>query len=57
MIDFCNVSKRYGTQVVLQDASFRVNTGEQAGLVGPNGPANPPSPASLRATYRPIAEA
>lgn len=37
MIDFCNVSKRFGTQVVLQDASFRVNTGEQAGLVGPNG--------------------
>jgi ATP-binding cassette subfamily F protein 3 len=37
MIDFTNVSKRYGTQVVLQDASFRVNTGEQAGLVGPNG--------------------
>jgi len=37
MIDFCNISKRYGTQTVLQDASFRVNTGEQAGLVGPNG--------------------
>ncbi|MFU8780698.1 MAG: ABC-F family ATP-binding cassette domain-containing protein [Kiritimatiellia bacterium] len=37
MIDFCNVSKRYGTQIVLQDASFRINTGEQAGLVGPNG--------------------
>lgn len=37
MIDFCNISKRYGTQTVLQDASFRINTGEQAGLVGPNG--------------------
>ena len=37
MIDFCNVSKRYGTQTVLQEASFRINTGEQAGLVGPNG--------------------
>lgn len=37
MIDFTNVSKRYGTQIVLQDASFRVNSGEHAGLVGPNG--------------------
>ena len=37
MIDFLNITKRYGTQTVLQDASFRINTGEQAGLVGPNG--------------------
>jgi len=37
MIDFQNVSKRFGTQVVLQDASFRINTGEHAGVVGPNG--------------------
>ncbi len=37
MIDFTNITKRYGTQTVLQDASFRVNPGEHAGLVGPNG--------------------
>ncbi len=37
MIDFCNVTKRSGPQTVLQDASFRINSGEQAGLVGPNG--------------------
>lgn len=37
MIDFQNVSKRFGTQIVLQDASFRINTGEHAGVVGPNG--------------------
>jgi len=37
MIDFQNVSKRFGTQVVLQNASFRINTGEHAGVVGPNG--------------------
>ncbi len=37
MIDFSHVSKRFGTQTILQDASFRINTGEQAGLVGPNG--------------------
>jgi len=37
MIDFQNVSKRFGTQIVLQNASFRINTGEHAGVVGPNG--------------------
>ncbi len=37
MIDFSDVSKRFGTQVILQDASFQIHPGEQAGLVGPNG--------------------
>lgn len=37
MIDFQNVSKRFGTQDVLINASFRINTGEHAGIVGPNG--------------------
>lgn len=37
MIDFRNITKRYGTQAVLLEASFRINPGEQAGLVGPNG--------------------
>ncbi len=37
MIDFDNISKSYGTQTVLDKASFRVNKGERVGLVGPNG--------------------
>ena len=37
MIEFRNISVRYGTQVVLQDVSFRVNTGERVGITGPNG--------------------
>ncbi len=37
MIDFQNVSKRFGTQDILVNASFRINTGEHAGIVGPNG--------------------
>ncbi len=37
MIDFQNVSKRFGGQHVLIDASFRINTGEHVGVVGPNG--------------------
>ncbi len=37
MIDFQNVTKRFGTQTVLGNASFRINTGEHAGVVGPNG--------------------
>ena len=37
MIDFQNVSKHFGTQDVLKNASFRINSGEQIGLVGPNG--------------------
>jgi len=37
MIDFQQVSKAFGAQPVLVDCSFRVNTGERAGIVGPNG--------------------
>ena len=37
MIDFQQVSKRFGGQQVLVEATFRVNPGERAGIVGPNG--------------------
>ena len=37
MIDFQHVTKRFGTQPVLLDASFRINPGERVGIVGPNG--------------------
>jgi len=37
MFEFRQVSKRYGSQVVLQAVDFRVNAGERAGFVGPNG--------------------
>lgn len=37
MIEFRQVSKRYGGQVVLDDVSFRLNDRERAGFVGPNG--------------------
>src|SRR6188472_3807273 len=37
MISFANVSKQYGKQLIFVDASFQLNPGEKAGLVGPNG--------------------
>ena len=37
MIAFEHVTKQFGTQVVLADASFQVNPGERVGVVGPNG--------------------
>jgi ATPase subunit of ABC transporter with duplicated ATPase domains len=37
LIAFTNVSKQYGRQVLLVDASFQLNPGEKVGLVGPNG--------------------
>jgi ATP-binding cassette, subfamily F, member 3 len=37
MIDFIQVSKRFGTQEVLDGVSFRINAGEHVGVVGPNG--------------------
>ena len=37
MIEFRQVNKRYGKQIVLDAVSFRVNAGERAGFVGPNG--------------------
>jgi ATP-binding cassette, subfamily F, member 3 len=37
MITFQNVTKQFGSQVVLSDVSFQINRGERAGFVGPNG--------------------
>ena len=37
MIEFHQVSKRYGGQVVLDRVDFRLLAGERAGIVGPNG--------------------
>jgi len=37
MIDFIQVTKQFGAQVVLDKATFRVNAGEHIGIVGPNG--------------------
>jgi ATP-binding cassette subfamily F protein 3 len=37
MVNVENISKSYGGQVLLEDASFRLNKGERAGLVGRNG--------------------
>ena len=37
MIALSNINKQYGRQLVFVDASFQLNPGERAGLVGPNG--------------------
>ena len=37
MIALQNVSKHYGRQSLLEEASFQLNPGEKVGLVGPNG--------------------
>ena len=37
MINLTAISKQYGRQVLLVDASFQLNPGEKVGLVGPNG--------------------
>jgi ATP-binding cassette subfamily F protein 3 len=37
MINFNNISKSFGTQAVLDNATFQINTGEHVGIVGPNG--------------------
>jgi ATPase subunit of ABC transporter with duplicated ATPase domains len=37
MISFNKVTKQYGRQVLFVDATFQLNPGERAGLVGPNG--------------------
>ena len=37
MIGLQNVSKHYGRQALLAEASFQLNPGEKVGLVGPNG--------------------
>ena len=43
MIALTNVSKFYGERVTLfVDASFQLNPGDKAGLIGPNGSVRPP---------------
>ena len=37
MLQVVNISKSYGSEVVLENVSFVVNPGECAGLIGPNG--------------------
>ncbi len=37
MIQFSSVVKAFGTQAVINDATFTVHDGERVGLVGPNG--------------------
>jgi ATPase subunit of ABC transporter with duplicated ATPase domains len=37
MISFSRISKQYGRQILFVDASFQLNPGDKAGLVGPNG--------------------
>ncbi len=37
MIEFRNVSKHFGAQDVLENASFQINPGDRVGIVGPNG--------------------
>ncbi len=37
MIDFKNISKHFGEQIIFDNAAFRINAGERVGVVGPNG--------------------
>lgn len=37
MIDFQQVYKSYGGQKLFENTSFRINTGDRVGIVGPNG--------------------
>ncbi|MCQ2397020.1 MAG: ATP-binding cassette domain-containing protein [Lentisphaeria bacterium] len=37
MIQFVNVSKNFGRQVVISEANFAIHDGERVGFVGPNG--------------------
>ena len=37
MLQIVNISKSYGSEVILEDVSFVVNPGERLGLIGPNG--------------------
>ena len=37
MINFVDVSKQYGKQVLFVEGSLQLNPGEKVGLVGPNG--------------------
>ena len=37
MIDFTGICKSYGKQDIFNNVSFRINSGERVGIVGPNG--------------------
>ena len=37
MIEFRDVSVRYGPEALFENASFKINAGERVGVVGPNG--------------------
>ncbi len=37
MIDFFNIEQNFADKTILDNVSFRINSGERAGLVGPNG--------------------
>ena len=37
LISFSNVSKSFGTDLLLDHISFNINLGEKVALVGPNG--------------------
>ncbi|MEG2295555.1 MAG: ATP-binding cassette domain-containing protein [Oscillospiraceae bacterium] len=37
MIEVCNISKKYGTKLAVDDLSFQVQQGEILGFLGPNG--------------------
>ncbi len=37
LVSFQNVTKRYITETVLEDVSFKISTGQKLGLIGPNG--------------------
>jgi len=37
MLEFKEVTKYFGKQTILEQASFRINSGERVGIVGPNG--------------------
>ncbi|MEG1480193.1 MAG: ABC-F family ATP-binding cassette domain-containing protein [Kiritimatiellia bacterium] len=37
MIEFRDVSVRYGSEALFENASFKINAGERIGVVGPNG--------------------
>ncbi|MCC7442941.1 MAG: ABC-F family ATP-binding cassette domain-containing protein [Bdellovibrionales bacterium] len=37
MIALSNISKQYGTQILIQNGNFQIRPGDKIGLVGPNG--------------------
>ena len=43
MVEFHNVTKRFGESLVLNDISLNIDAGEVVVVVGPSGSASPPS--------------